>query len=97
MPKFCWAQPVVMNRMAVNHLQSALDTNMLTELWAIWGETHDVLSGLVLWLYDIDTFSLLRNMFKPYAIYNDDFIKSRAGVDLNISKFIIFHQVSLCA
>jgi hypothetical protein len=85
-----------MNRAALGHLQSAIDSNMLAELFGIWRETHDIFQGLLLWLYDIETYSLLRNLFKPYAVYYEEFIRAQHGlIDFNTSDFIILHQVPL--
>lgn len=41
-------------------MSNAVQSNALTELQSIWGGTHDALLGVLLWMYNMPTYSLNR-------------------------------------
>lgn len=44
----------------MQRMSNGIDANALTGLHAAWGGTHDALLGVLLWMYQIPTYSISR-------------------------------------
>jgi hypothetical protein len=44
----------------MKRLRNAIDANALTNLQRSWGGTHDALLGMLLWMYQMPTYSFNR-------------------------------------
>jgi hypothetical protein len=42
------------------HMRNGIDSNALTVAHANWGGTHDALLGMLLWVYQIPTYSMYK-------------------------------------
>ena len=54
---FGFAQPAFLNRNALMLMSRAVDSNGLTRLQSIYGGSHDILLGLLIWMHQIKTFT----------------------------------------
>jgi len=88
--EFNLAQPIIMNRAAVRLLKSAIDANGLVRLQHTWGGTHDAILGLLLWIYNIPTYSI-HDFFWAEQILQDNLeVMSR---NHRLKTAIIFHRI----
>ena len=88
--EFNLAQPIIMNRAAVQLLHSAIDANGLVRLQHIWGGTHDAVLGLLLWIYNIPTYSI-HDFFWPDQILKEGMIAAKSNPQLQTT--IIYHRI----
>jgi hypothetical protein len=54
---FHLAQPAIMNRKGIEVMQKAIEADAFVSLQTMWGGSHDVILGLVLWLHNIPILS----------------------------------------
>ena len=70
------AMPAILNDATVSLMQTALDANAMTTAQLKWGGSHDMLLGMLLWMYSVNTYSISRSYFggriyaETAAIYN---------------------------
>ena len=88
--EFNLAQPIIMNRAAVQLLHSAIDANGLVRLQHIWGGTHDAILGLLLWIYNIPTYSI-HDFFWAEQILKENIKMASNNPRLQTS--FIFHRI----
>jgi len=63
------SMPAVLNIAAMDMLQAAIDANAVTEAQLLWGGTHDMLAGLLLWMHSIPIFSMGSSYFGGRAFF----------------------------
>ena len=55
--EFGFAQPAFLNRNALMSMSHAVGSNALTRLQNVYGGSHDIILGLLIWMHQIKTFS----------------------------------------
>lgn len=85
---FGYAQPVFMNRRALAMMDNALQANGLTRYQALYGGTHDIILGLLLWVYQVPVYSYSASYYG---------MRELNVTDLRSYKFkdntLIFHKI----
>lgn len=89
---YAFAQPVIMNRLAVQQLESALVGNGFLEQQKLWGGSHDAILGMILWMYQIPTYSF-SSAYHGADIFVDFDTKILKRHRYKPSKHIIFHRI----
>ncbi len=83
---FPLAQPIIMTRHTVLELQSGVHANGMTLLQEIWGGSHDAMLGLMLWLYNIPTYTF-NNFYDTDSFYKGIYRQ------FNKNKCFITHRI----
>lgn len=81
------------HRVATLEMQSAIDAHALTQEQLEWGGSHDVILGLILWLYDIPVVS----MHSSKSFYGSKILRpispTAAATAGALNSSIFFHNV----
>ena len=83
---FPLAQPIIMTRQTVLELQSGINANGMTLLQEIWGGSHDAMLGIMLWLYNIPTYTM-------YNFYDTDSFYKGIYRRFDQDKCFVIHRV----
>ena len=74
MHTFPYAMPCVINRKAVDTIKPAIDANGVTNLQKVWGGTHDALLGMLLWIYQINTYNLRSAFYDGVSLDGSEYL-----------------------
>lgn len=75
-------------------LQPAVEFLMLTRLQKIWGNSHDVILGMLLWMHDLPTIPLHSVMH--YCPINQHLLaRGVLQADPLCSRVLVYHKVSM--
>ena len=87
------AQPAIINRQAMNIMKRSIEYLMLSRLQSLWGNSHDVVLGMLLWLHDLPAIPLHSVMH--YCPINQGLLASGAlQMDPVCGHVLIYHKVS---
>lgn len=88
----CRAQPAIINRQAMKIMQPAIEFTMLSKLQKLWGSSHDVILGMLLWMHDLPAIPL-HSVMHYCPITHHILLSGALQEDPMCRQVLIYHKV----